>query len=154
MDKMVSHLGHGGEGKAWEWQRKSRSMPTSYSTSHCIRSDFYVKDKSASILLKVSSFSPANLTHQAPFLLPLWFFGYHDFVHCWNLATLLLTIHLIFNHRLLHIVIYLITCLSLIPREAVWLTEHGSGFSRSGFECEFRHLLLTWSWVTVSSFIR
>lgn len=78
MDKMVSHLGHSGEGKAREWPRKPRSMPTSCSTSCHNHSDFYVKEKSASILF--SSFSPANLTHQAPSLLLPWFFGYHDFV--------------------------------------------------------------------------
>lgn len=119
-------------------------------------SDSYVKDKSASILSKFSSAS-SNLTHQALSPLPFLATVSLSFSGMWPTATF--PRHLILNHRLLysHLSYYMLkTCLlgrlQDPRRRCLW--EHGLRFRRSGFQSEFQHLLLTWYWVTASSFTR
>ena len=77
MDHVVSHLGHGEEGKPLECQ-KELGQCQFHGAQLPYQLRFLCERQSASILLKVSTtFSPAHLTHQAPSISST-ILGYHD----------------------------------------------------------------------------
>lgn len=77
MGQVVSHLGHGEEGKPLEWQKElGLCQPHGAQLPYQLRC--LCETQPASILLKVSTtFSPAHPTHQAPSISST-ILGYHD----------------------------------------------------------------------------
>lgn len=94
MDEVVNHLGQGyGRRSLDPCQLHAAQLPYQLPTF------MWKLNQLCSLVKATSTFFPANLTHQASSLAS--FLAMMIFVLFWNLATPTLTVHLIFNHRLL-----------------------------------------------------